>query len=91
MMSIATTENNIKGLNLKHRIEITEGRLELETLESVASSMLHYASSLCVFWPVNSIKSGGLVGLLSFPTVYSLYCAQIKGYWLSIWFHSTYS
>ena len=29
-----------------------------------------------LFWPVNCIKIGGHVALLSDPTVYSLYCAR---------------
>ena len=30
-----------------------------------------------LFWPVNCIKIGGHVALLSGPTVYSLYCAYV--------------
>ena len=31
-----------------------------------------------LFWPVNCIKIGGHVALLSDPTVYSLYCVIIE-------------
>ena len=33
-----------------------------------------------LFWPVNCIKIGGHVALLSGPTVYSLYCGNAKTY-----------
>ena len=48
----------------------------------VLASQLHFLvntnAELAIpplFWPVNCIKIGGHVALLSDPTVYSLYCA----------------
>ena len=48
----------------------------------VLASQLHFLANknaeLAIsplFWPVNCIKIGGHVALLSDPTVYSLYCA----------------
>ena len=48
----------------------------------VLASQLHFLANrnagLAIpplFWPVNCIKTGGHVVLLSGPTVYSLYCA----------------
>ena len=48
----------------------------------VLASQLHFLASrniglpiLPLFWPVNCLKVGGHVALLSDPTVYSLYCA----------------
>ena len=49
----------------------------------VLASQLHFLANknaeLAIpplFWPVNCIKIGGHVALLSDPTVYSLYCAK---------------
>ena len=49
----------------------------------VLASQLHFLANknadLAIpplFWPVNCIKIGGHVALLSDPTVYSLYCAS---------------
>ena len=51
----------------------------------VLASQLHFLASrnaeLAVppsFWPVNCIKIGGHVALLSGPTVYTLYCAVLE-------------
>ena len=48
----------------------------------VLASQLHFLANTNaelaippLFWPVNCIKIGGHVALLSDPTVYSLYCA----------------
>ena len=50
----------------------------------VLASQLHFLANknaeLAIpplFWPVNCIKIGGHVALLSDPTVYSLYCAYV--------------
>ena len=47
----------------------------------VLASQLHFMANknaelatLPLFWPVNCIKIGGHVALLSDPAVYSLYC-----------------
>ena len=49
----------------------------------VLASQLHFLANrnagLAIpplLWPINCIKIGGHVALLSGPTVYSLYCAQ---------------
>ena len=50
-------------------------------MQVLASQLLFLASRNAelaippLFWPVNCIKIGGHVALLSDPTVYSLYCA----------------
>ena len=51
----------------------------------VLASRLHFLANknaeLAIpplFWPVNCIKIGGHVALLSDPTVYSLYCGIVK-------------
>ena len=51
----------------------------------VLASQLHFLANrnagLAIpplFWPVNCIKIGGHVVLLSGPTVYSLYCGKEK-------------
>ena len=51
----------------------------------VLASQLHFLANrdagLAIpplFWPVNCIKIGGRVALLSGPTVYSLYCVYTK-------------
>ena len=53
----------------------------------VLASQLHFLANrnagLAIpplFWPVNCIKIGGHVVLLSGPTVYSLYCVKVKVY-----------
>ena len=50
----------------------------------VLASQLHFLANrnaglaiLPLFWPVNWIKIGGHVVLLSGPTVYSLYCGLV--------------
>ena len=50
----------------------------------VLASQLHFLAnrnaglaSPPLFWPVNCIKIGGHVALLSGPTVYSLYCGKV--------------
>ena len=50
----------------------------------VLASQLHFLANknaelaiAPLFWPVNSIKIGGHVALLSDPTVYSLYCGIV--------------
>ena len=50
----------------------------------VLASQLHFLANknaelaiTPLFWPVNCIKIGGHVALLSDPTVYSLYCAIV--------------
>ena len=50
----------------------------------VLASQLHFLANknaeLAIpplFWPVNCIKIGGHVALLSDPTVYSLYCDKV--------------
>ena len=52
----------------------------------VLASQLHFLANknaeLAIpplFWPVNCIKIGGHVALLSDPTVYSLYCVTNRG------------
>ena len=55
----------------------------------VLASQLHFLANKIaelaippLFWPVNCIKIGGHIALLSDPTVYSLYCgtdAKLKG------------
>ena len=51
----------------------------------VLASQLHFQANrnaeLAIpplFWPVNCIKIGGHVALLSDPTVYSLYCGMVS-------------
>ena len=51
----------------------------------VLASQLHFLANrnarLAIpplFWPVNCIKIGGHVAMLSGPTVYSLYCGRDK-------------
>ena len=51
----------------------------------VLASQLHFLANTNaelaippLFWPVNCIKIGGHVALLSDPTVYSLYCADMS-------------
>ena len=55
----------------------------------VLASQLHFLANKNaelvippLFWPVNCIKIGGHVALLSDPTVYPLYCAE-KAYEIS--------
>ena len=51
----------------------------------VLASQLHFLANrnagLAIpplFWPVNCIKVGGHVALLSGPTVYSVYCDEVE-------------
>ena len=57
----------------------------------VLASQLHFLANknaeLAIpplFWPVNCIKIGGHVALLSDPTVYSLYCG-VDLYYFYMW------
>ena len=57
----------------------------------VLASQLHFLANknaelaiLPLFWPVNCIKIGGHVALLSDPTVYSLYCGYVVNFLVSV-------
>ena len=80
----------------------THVTLRIFIMQVLASQLLFLANRNAeqaipqLFWPVNCIKIGGHVALLSDPTVYSLYCdysvvvfvanasSLVRGHWKKI-------